>query len=162
MSVGQSLPHDSAVLHVTGRARYVDDQPVPQGTLHLAFGLSTIAHGEITSIDLSAVKSAPGVVLVMTAKDLPFANDVSPSAHDEPMLATGSVHYVGQPIFLVVAESHLAARKAAWKPNVVASQTPWQEIQRGIVDELAQGMVLKPAVKYQRIHARHGVPRDNH
>ena len=51
MSVGQPLPHDSAVLHVTGRARYVDDQPVPQGTLHLAFGLSTIAHGEITSID---------------------------------------------------------------------------------------------------------------
>jgi dihydroxy-acid dehydratase len=42
------------------------------------------------------------------------------------------------------------------------SQTPWQEIQRGIVDELAHGMVLKPAVKYQRIHATFGVPRDNH
>ncbi len=42
------------------------------------------------------------------------------------------------------------------------SQTPWQEIQRGIVDELAHGMVLKPAVKYQKIHATFGVPRDNH
>ncbi len=124
MSVGQSLPHDSAVLHVTGRARYVDDQPVPQGTLHLAFGLSTIAHGEITSIDLSAVTSAPGVVLVMTADDLPFANDVSPSAHDEPLLATGTVHYVGQPIFMVVAETHLQARKAARLAKITYRELP--------------------------------------
>jgi dihydroxy-acid dehydratase len=43
-----------------------------------------------------------------------------------------------------------------------ASQTPWQEIQRGIVDQLSEGMVLKPAVKYQRIVQTHGVARDNH
>jgi xylonate dehydratase len=43
-----------------------------------------------------------------------------------------------------------------------AHQTPWQEIQRGLVDELSQGMVLKPAVKYQRIAAMKGIPRDNH
>jgi dihydroxy-acid dehydratase len=42
------------------------------------------------------------------------------------------------------------------------SQTPWQEIQRGMVDELAQGMVLKPAVRYQRISTSKGTPRDNH
>ena len=42
------------------------------------------------------------------------------------------------------------------------SQTPWQEIQRGMVDELSNGMVLKPAVKYQRIDKSKGVPRDNH
>jgi dihydroxy-acid dehydratase len=41
------------------------------------------------------------------------------------------------------------------------SQTPWQEIQRSIVDQLADGMVLKPAVKYQRV-AQKSVPRDNH
>ncbi len=41
-------------------------------------------------------------------------------------------------------------------------QTPWQEIQRGMVDQLAQGMVLKPAVKYQRVAQTSGVPRDNH
>jgi dihydroxy-acid dehydratase len=45
---------------------------------------------------------------------------------------------------------------------VPPSQTPWQEIQRGLVDELANGMVLKPAVKYQKIHATFGIPRDNH
>ncbi len=124
MSIGTPLPHDSAALHVTGRARYVDDQPVPAGTLHLAFGLSTIAHGDILSVDLSAVKAAPGVVAVMVAEDMPFANDVSPSVHDEPMLATGSVHYVGQPIFLVVADSHLAARKAAKLGKIRYAEKP--------------------------------------
>ena len=42
------------------------------------------------------------------------------------------------------------------------SQTPWQEIQRGLVDELANGMILKPAVNYQRIADTRGIPRDNH
>ncbi len=113
MSVTKPLPHDAAPLHVAGAARYVDDIPTPKGTLHLAFSLSPIAKGTITAMDLSAVKAADGVVQVMTAEDLPFANDVSPSIHDEPLLSDGSVHYIGQPVFLVVATSHLAARKAA-------------------------------------------------
>jgi xanthine dehydrogenase large subunit len=113
MSMGNSLPHDSAALHVTGQARYVDDMPLPANALHLAFGLSSVASAAITGMDLSAVRAAPGVVAVLTADDLPFANDCSPSAHDEPLLATGEVQYLGQPVFLVVATSHLAARKAA-------------------------------------------------
>ena len=113
MTAGQSNKHDSGPLHVTGKARYTDDIPVPANTVHLAFGLSTIARGKIADLDLSAVRKADGVLDVLTARDLPFDNDVSPSAHDEPLLATGEVHYVGQPIFLVVAKSHLAARKAA-------------------------------------------------
>jgi xanthine dehydrogenase large subunit len=113
MSVARPLPHDAARLHVTGQARYVDDIPLPAGTLHLAFGLSGVARGRITGMDLSAVRAAPGVVMVLTADDLPFANDVSPSAHDEPLLAAGAVHYIGQPVFAVVAQSHLAARRAA-------------------------------------------------
>ncbi|MBX3643805.1 MAG: dihydroxy-acid dehydratase family protein [Rubrivivax sp.] len=67
---------------------------------------------------------------------------------------------------ILISDAELAARRQALQElggyPIPPSQTPWQEIQRGIVDELAQGMVLKPAVKYQRIHARHGVPRDNH
>jgi xanthine dehydrogenase large subunit len=113
MSVAKSLAHDTAPLHVTGTARYVDDIPLPSNALHLAFGLSTIAHGRITSIDLSAVRAAPGVVAVYEAKDLPSDCDCSPSAHDEPLLSGAHVQYLGQPIFLVAATSHLAARKAA-------------------------------------------------
>ena len=124
MSVAKPLPHDSAALHVTGRARYVDDLPVPSGTLHLAFGLSTSAHAELTSVDLSAVRAAPGVIAVLQAADLPFANDVSPSSHDEPLLAVDRVHYFGQPIFLVIAESHLAARKAARLGKIGYTELP--------------------------------------
>ena len=113
MSVAKPLPHDAARLHVSGAARYVDDIPRPADTLHLAFGTSTVAHGRITRMDLSAVKEAPGVVAVLTAEDLPFANDVSPSPSPEPLLAEGTVHFVGQPVFLVVANTHLAARRAA-------------------------------------------------
>lgn len=113
MSVSSSLPHDSAALHVTGDAQYVDDVPTPSGTLYLAFGLSTIACGEIKDMDLHPVREADGVVMVLTAEDLPFENDVSPSIHDEPLLSDGQVHYLGQPLFLVVADSHDVARKAA-------------------------------------------------
>ena len=122
MTVGLPLPHDSAPLHVTGRARYVDDIPLPANTLHLAFGMATIARGSITSIDLTQVRAAPGVVAVLTAQDLPFTNDVSPSIHDEPLLSDGSIHYRGQPIFVVAATSHLAARKAARRAQIVYAE----------------------------------------
>ncbi len=118
MSVAKPLPHDAARLHVTGAARYVDDIPVPSNCLHLAFGLSHIAKGSITAMDLSAVKASPGVVAVLTADDLPFTNDVSPSIHDEPLLSDGTIHYLGQPVFLVVAESHREARAAASRGDI--------------------------------------------
>ena len=124
MSMGKPLPHDAAPLHVTGQARYVDDIPLPGNALHLAFGLSSVAHGQITALDLAAVRAAPGVVAVLSAEDLPDMPDCSPSAHDEPLLAVGHVHYIGQPVFLVVAESHLAARKAARLGKVSYRELP--------------------------------------
>jgi xanthine dehydrogenase large subunit len=113
MSVGQPLPHDAAALHVRGEARYVDDIPVPHGCLHLAFGLSPMAHGRLTGLDLAAVRAAPGVVAVWSAADFAAMPDCSPSIGDEPLLALEEVSYVGQPMFLVIAETHLAARRAA-------------------------------------------------
>jgi dihydroxy-acid dehydratase len=67
---------------------------------------------------------------------------------------------------MLVSDAELAKRRAALEAaggyKYPPSQTPWQEIQRGIVDELSNGMVLKPAVKYQKIHKTFGIPRDNH
>ncbi|SFR32092.1 xanthine dehydrogenase, molybdenum binding subunit apoprotein [Yoonia tamlensis] len=132
MSVAKSLPHDAAKLHVTGTARYIDDIPTPAGALHLAFGTSEIARGSYT-MNLDAVRAATGVVAVLTADDLPFENDVSPSIHDEPLLATGTVHYLGQPLFLVVADSHLNARKAARLGKVEYSEeTPILTIEQAL------------------------------
>ncbi|WP_151717767.1 xanthine dehydrogenase molybdopterin binding subunit [Gemmobacter serpentinus] len=124
MSIGKSIPHDAAPLHVTGQARYTDDIPLPGDALHLAFGLSTCAHGAITAMDLSAVRAAPGVVAVYAHGDWHEMPDCSPSLGDEPLLATGEVHFLGQPVFLVVADSHLAARKAARLGKISYDERP--------------------------------------
>ncbi|AWK88758.1 IlvD/Edd family dehydratase [Azospirillum thermophilum] len=67
---------------------------------------------------------------------------------------------------MLVPEEELQARRAALEADggyrYPASQTPWQEIQRGMVEQLDEGMVLKPAVKYQRVAQTFGIPRDNH
>ncbi|MDR5652111.1 xanthine dehydrogenase molybdopterin binding subunit [Ruixingdingia sedimenti] len=124
MTTGAPIPHDSAALHVTGQARYTDDIPLPRDALHLCFGLATVAHGAIVAMDLSAVRAAPGVVAVLAAPDLPGRCDTAPSAHDEPLLADGVVHYLGQPVFLVLADSHLAARRAAQRGVVAYDERP--------------------------------------
>ena len=85
--VHKPLPHDSARLHVQGSATYVDDIREPQGTLHVAIGMATAAAGDLRSLDLSAVRAAPGVVAVLTAADIPGKNDIAPVFADEPLLA---------------------------------------------------------------------------
>jgi xanthine dehydrogenase large subunit len=111
--VGAALAHDSAYLHVTGSATYTDDIPEPRGTLYAAVGKSPLPHGRIRSLDLEAVRAAPGVVAVITAADIPGINDVGPIQHDDPILADGVVLFTGQPVFAVVAGTMNAARKAA-------------------------------------------------
>jgi dihydroxy-acid dehydratase len=67
---------------------------------------------------------------------------------------------------ILIGDAELAERRRALEAEggypYPKSQTPWQEIQRSMVDQLSDGMVLKPAVKYQRIDATFGLPRDNH
>jgi len=110
----EATPHDSALLHVTGRADYTDDLPEPVGTLHAALGLAGVAHGRIRSMDLSAVRAAPGVVDVLTAADVPGRNDISPVGKgDDPILAADEVMFHGQPVFAVIAGTRDQARRAA-------------------------------------------------
>jgi xanthine dehydrogenase large subunit len=108
-----AVPHESAVLHVRGTAAYTDDLPEPRGTLHAALGVSPVAHGRLRQLDLAAVHGAPGVVDVIAAADLPGVNDVGPIVHDDPILADGTLHFAGQPVFAVAATSVDAARRAA-------------------------------------------------
>jgi dihydroxy-acid dehydratase len=66
---------------------------------------------------------------------------------------------------ILISKAEYAERKATLEKQggfkIPPSQTPWQEIQRGMVDQLGEGMVLKPAVKYQRVAQKY-IPRDNH
>jgi len=111
-AVGAALPHDSAHLHVTGRASYTDDLPEPRDLLHVAVGMSSVAHAEVGNIDLSAVLAAPGVVDVCLASDISGDNNFGPIIADDPIFATDLVQFVGQPVFAVAATTVDAARKA--------------------------------------------------
>ena len=62
MSAAASLPHDAARQHVSGSARYVDDIPTPQGTLHLAFGLSSCAAGQMVAVGHHQKDRLPGIM----------------------------------------------------------------------------------------------------
>ena len=118
------LPHESAELHVSGEALYTDDIPELTNTLHCALGLSQRAHANIASIDLSAVRKAPGVVDVFTADDIPGTNDCGPIIADDPILADGLVQYLGQPVFAVIATSYEAARRAAPLAEITYDELP--------------------------------------
>jgi len=111
--IGKPLAHDSAELHVSGAATYVDDMPELEGTLHVAPGCAKDgAKGKIIKCDLSAVRSAPGVVAVLTLADIPAKNDCSPIIGDDPIFAKGEIEFHGQVIFAVAAKTRDAARRA--------------------------------------------------
>ena len=117
-AVGSPIPHDSAELHVSGEAIYTDDVAEPKSLLHLAVGMSSKAHARIRSIDLSAVRAAPGVIDVMTADDIPGANNCGHVVADDPVFAPGLVQYAGQAVFAVAATTVDQARKAAKLVNI--------------------------------------------
>jgi CO/xanthine dehydrogenase Mo-binding subunit len=92
--VGRSLPRIEAREKVTGRAEYTHTMRLP-GMLHAKIFRSTVAHGRIKSIDVSAARKVPGVYRVVTSDDVrkvipdPY---YGPAFHDQPILAIGKVH----------------------------------------------------------------------
>jgi xanthine dehydrogenase large subunit len=117
-AVGNALPHDSARLHVSGRAAYTDDLPEPRDLLHVAVGMSSKARARLRSVDLGNVLAAEGVVGVCRAEDIPGENNCGPIVHDEQIFATETVEYAGQAIFAVAAGTAEQARKAARLANI--------------------------------------------
>jgi xanthine dehydrogenase large subunit len=150
--------HDSAHKHVTGEAIYIDDMPEPAGTLHGCLGLSTVAHGAIVAMDLAAVRTAPGVVDVLTAGDVPGVNDISPSGrHDEPVLAEGKVQFFGQPVFAVIAETREQARRACKLAKIDYDELP-AVFDIGGLDPLADRLVT-PGLTLKRGDAAEAIAK---
>lgn len=107
------IAHDSAEKQVTGTALYIDDLLEPAGTLHAVPGWCPSAVcGRLRGLDLDAVRRHDGVVAVLTAADIPGENDVSSSAHDEPLFSPDLIQFHGQLLFAVVATTREAARHA--------------------------------------------------
>ena len=158
MSIG-AKPHDAGPLHVSGEARYTDDIPLPANAAHLAFGMAEIACGRFTKLDLEAVRASAGVIAVLTAQDIPFCNDGSPAAHDEPVLSEGEIKFLGQPLFCVVADTHLNARKAARKADVgYEEETPVLTMDEAI----AANDLLEEPIVYQRENAADAIKAAPH
>jgi xanthine dehydrogenase small subunit len=142
--VGAALPHESAHLHVAGAAPYVDDLPELAGTLHAALGLSPVAHGRLVAVDRERIAAMPGVIAVLVATDIPGANDCGPVVHDDPILADGVVHYLGQPVFAVIAETRDLARRAAAQAKAALTIEPLAPILTPVEAHAAKSYVLAP------------------
>jgi xanthine dehydrogenase large subunit len=139
--VARAIAHDSASRHVSGEAIYVDDVPELPGTLQVYAAMSERAHARIVSVDVSASRKAPGVACVLTSDDIPGENDASPVMDDDPVFADGEVHYFGQSLFAVAAETVEAARAAARLAKVEYADLP---AFISVDDALAVGADLLP------------------
>src|SRR4030042_6307024 len=113
-----TLPHESAELHVSGEAVYVDDIPLTARALvgHVVY--SPHAHARIKTFDLSGARNIAGVHAVLSSKDIPGENQMGPVVKDEPCLACDETTFVGQAIFLIAAENDDLCREAGKKISV--------------------------------------------
>ncbi|MEW6196365.1 MAG: molybdopterin cofactor-binding domain-containing protein [Bacteroidota bacterium] len=102
-----------SIQHVKGESKFVDDILTPEGTLYGYVFYSPIAHGKIKEIDFSEALQVPGVLTIISASDIPGENQIGNVILDEELFASKEVHYIGQPIALVVAESKIQAHKGA-------------------------------------------------
>ncbi len=122
--------------HTQGHSPFTDDLPEPVGLLFAAVCPSPVSRGTNLKIDISEAEKRPGVVRVFTVADIPGENEVGGIIHDEPLLAQHAVHYVGQPVALVVAETARAARLGATRVRmIIDEQTPvfdaYEAVQNG-------------------------------
>jgi CO/xanthine dehydrogenase Mo-binding subunit len=124
--IGRSLPRLEAREKVSGRAEYTHTMRLP-GMLHAKILRSTVAHGRIKSIDVSAAKKLSGVHRVVTAEDVrrvipePY---YGPAFHDQPILAIDKVHYVGEPVAVVLAADPHVAEEAVQLISVEYEELP--------------------------------------
>lgn len=157
--VGQSHIHESARAQVLGTAPYLDDLPELRGTLYAAPILSTVAHGTLHGLDTSAALAMPGVRGVVLPADIPGDPILAAFGHDEPIFALDKVWHVGQVMGLVVADSVMAARRAA--RHVQADISPLPAI-LDTATAIAQQSFVLPPVHVQRGDAQAGLARATH
>jgi xanthine dehydrogenase large subunit len=98
--------------HVRGESQFINDINVPEGTLYAAVFDSKIAHGKILNINIEEAESISGVKAILTSKDIPGINQVGGIIPDETLFAEDEVHFIGEPIGIVIADSYETAKKA--------------------------------------------------
>ena len=139
--------HESAELHVTGEARYVDDLVAGTNMLVGRVVYSPHAHARILSVDLSKARQLPGVAAVIFSTDIPGENQLNAMAKDEPCLASGEVVCAGQAVFLIAAETDDQCREAERLIRIKFEPLP---AVLALEDAIAQSRLLGPERTMQR------------
>ncbi len=124
ISVADLMTNLDSHSHVRGESVYLDDIPIVQGTLYACVFDSPIAHGKLKSVDTSRAQNSEGVIRTITAADLIGENQIGGIVPDEPLLAEAEVHFAGQPIVIVVAETEDLAHRAAKKITAEIDELP--------------------------------------
>ena len=146
-AVGKPISHESATLHVTGRASYVEDLATRTANIAYAWPIpSPHAHAEVLGIDFSAALGMPGVLCCLTGADVPGQNDVGPVRHDEPLFPQ-EVSFSGQPVAWLVGETLELARLAAERVRISYAPLPALS---SIADAIAQDSFHAPAERMRR------------
>ncbi|KAI5102079.1 xanthine dehydrogenase/oxidase, partial [Silurus meridionalis] len=140
--VGRPVMHLSALKQATGEAVYCDDIPHFENELCLALVTSTKAHAYIRSIDTDDAMALPGVVLFVSAKDIPGSNKTGPVVYDETVFAEDKVTYVGHIVGAIVADTQVHAQRAA--KAVKISYEECQPVIITIQDAIANESFFQP------------------
>ena len=158
-NVGKSIPHESAVGHVTGAAPYIEDLPLLAGELWVDFAGAPVASGRLISIDVSEAKQIPGVVEVFTHEDIDGKKLFGPIFHDEVFLVEDEIAYLGQPVVVIAATSRAIARQAATKVKIDCKEAPPI---LSVEEAIEAGSYLGPVRKIQRGDIEAGFKQADH
>ena len=118
------MKQNDIFFHGRGETLFTDDLDGFAGLLHAAVLTSSVARGRVVRLDVEAARQKPGVRAVFTAADIPGENQIGGIIADEPLLAGAEVHYVGQPLALVVADTPRQARQALPAVRVEIEELP--------------------------------------
>lgn len=110
MSVGKSLPHDSAISHVTGESWFVDDRPAMRDEVQVGVLGSPVAAGRLKKVDATEALKIPGVIAVYTYKDL-HHNNWGTIFQDQPILVADQIGYKDEPVCVIAAETREALKR---------------------------------------------------
>ncbi|MCD4701366.1 MAG: molybdopterin-dependent oxidoreductase [Candidatus Aegiribacteria sp.] len=106
------MKHQDALLHVKGSSLFIDDFKLPGNLLHAAVLVSPVSYGEIKKLETGEALSIQGVEAIITAEDIPGKNQIGNIIMDEPLLAENEVHFIGEPVAVVLADTPAKARQA--------------------------------------------------
>ena len=141
-----NLAHNSILHHITGKSIYINDIPLPIGSLHAVPFYSSKAHAKIISINCHKARELKGVKAILNYLSIPGDNQMGPIKHDEPCLAENHVEFIGQTIAVIAAETREIAIKAASLIEIEYEELP--SITR-IKDAIKHGELLESPRKIE-------------